>query len=278
MSLFKRLLNAVRAGSVSQDQWDEIRSALITADLGVKLADQVIEQAKSTKPEDAQQVIKEQLSQWLSKKDRKLTLTPNAVSTILIVGVNGTGKTTTTAKLANLIKNEGNKVVLAAADTFRAAAVDQLQTWANRIDIEVVTGAANGDPASVAFSAISKAKSEKYDCLIVDTAGRLHTKNNLMSELEKIIKVIEKQSPINEILLVIDATTGQNGINQAKSFIESAGVTGLILTKLDGGAKGGIGIAIEKEFGLPIKFTGWGEQITDLAAFDPEQYLDSLFE
>jgi fused signal recognition particle receptor len=278
MSLFKRLLNAVRAGSVSQDQWDEIRSALITADLGVKLADQVIEQAKSTKPENAKQVIKEQLSQWLSKKDRKLTLTPNAVSTILIVGVNGTGKTTTTAKLANLIKNEGNKVVLAAADTFRAAAVDQLQTWANRIDIEVVTGAANGDPASVAFSAISKAKSEKYDCLIVDTAGRLHTKNNLMSELEKIIKVIEKQSPINEILLVIDATTGQNGINQAKSFIESAGVTGLILTKLDGGAKGGIGIAIEKEFGLPIKFTGWGEQITDLAAFDPEQYLDSLFE
>jgi fused signal recognition particle receptor len=278
MSLFKRLLNAVRAGSVSQDQWDEIRSALITADLGVKLADQVIEQAKSTKPEDAKQVIKEQLSQWLSKKDRKLTLTPNAVSTILIVGVNGTGKTTTTAKLANLIKNEGNKVLLAAADTFRAAAVDQLQTWANRIDIEVVTGAANGDPASVAFSAISKAKSEKYDCLIVDTAGRLHTKNNLMSELEKIIKVIEKQSPINEILLVIDATTGQNGINQAKSFIESAGVTGLILTKLDGGAKGGIGIAIEKEFGLPIKFTGQGEQITDLAAFDPKQYLDSLFE
>jgi len=278
MSLFKRLLNAVRAGSVSQDQWDEIRSALITADLGVKLADQVIEQAKSTKPEDAKQVIKEQLSQWLSKKDRKLTLTPNAVSTILIVGVNGTGKTTTTAKLANLIKNEGNKVLLAAADTFRAAAVDQLQTWANRIDIEVVTGAANGDPASVAFSAISKAKSEKYDCLIVDTAGRLHTKNNLMSELEKIIKVIEKQSPINEILLVIDATTGQNGINQAKSFIESAGVTGLILTKLDGGAKGGIGIAIEKEFGLPIKFTGQGEQITDLAAFDPEEYLDSLFE
>ena len=278
MSLFKRLLNAVRAGSVSQDQWDEIRSALITADLGVKLADQVIEQAKSTKPEDAKQVIKEQLSQWLSKKDRKLTLTPNDVSTILIVGVNGTGKTTTTAKLANLIKNEGNKVLLAAADTFRAAAVDQLQTWANRIDIEVVTGATNSDPASVAFSAISKAKSEKYECLIVDTAGRLHTKNNLMSELEKIIKVIEKQSPINEILLVIDATTGQNGINQAKSFIESAGVTGLILTKLDGGAKGGIGIAIEKEFGLPIKFTGWGEQITDLAAFDPEQYLDSLFE
>jgi fused signal recognition particle receptor len=278
MSLFKRLLNAVRSGSVSESQWEEIRNNLITADLGVKLADQVIAQAKLAKPEDAKQTIKEQLFQWLSKKDRNLNLVPNTVNTILVVGVNGTGKTTTTAKLANLIKNKDNKVLLAAADTFRAAAVDQLQTWANRIGIEVVTGTANGDPASVAFSAITKAKTDKYDCLIVDTAGRLHTKNNLMSELEKIIKVINKQSPISEVLLVIDATTGQNGINQAKSFIESAGVTGLILTKLDGGAKGAIGIAIEREFGLPIKFTGQGEQLADLVAFDPEQYLDSLFE
>jgi len=278
MSLFKRLLNAVRSGSVSESQWEEIRNNLITADLGVKLADQVIAQAKLAKPEDAKQTIKEQLFQWLSKKDRNLNLVPNTVNTILVVGVNGTGKTTTTAKLANLIKNKDNKVLLAAADTFRAAAVDQLQTWANRIGIEVVTGTANGDPASVAFSAITKAKTDKYDCLIVDTAGRLHTKNNLMSELEKIIKVINKQSLISEVLLVIDATTGQNGINQAKSFIESAGVTGLILTKLDGGAKGAIGIAIEREFGLPIKFTGQGEQLADLVAFDPEQYLDSLFE
>ena len=278
MSLFKRLLNAVRSGSVSESQWEEIRNNLITADLGVKLADQVIAQAKLAKPEDAKQTIKEQLFQWLSKKDRNLNLVPNTVNTILVVGVNGTGKTTTTAKLANLIKNKENKVLLAAADTFRAAAVDQLQTWANRIGIEVVTGTANGDPASVAFSAITKAKTDKYDCLIVDTAGRLHTKNNLMSELEKIIKVINKQSLISEVLLVIDATTGQNGINQAKSFIESAGVTGLILTKLDGGAKGAIGIAIEREFGLPIKFTGQGEQLADLVAFDPEQYLDSLFE
>ena len=278
MSLFKRLLNAVRSASVSESQWEEIRNNLITADLGVKLADQVIAQAKLAKPEDAKQTIKEQLFQWLSKKDRNLNLVPNTVNTILVVGVNGTGKTTTTAKLANLIKNKDNKVLLAAADTFRAAAVDQLQTWANRIGIEVVTGTANGDPASVAFSAITKAKTDKYDCLIVDTAGRLHTKNNLMSELEKIIKVINKQSPISEVLLVIDATTGQNGINQAKSFIESAGVTGLILTKLDGGAKGAIGIAIEREFGLPIKFTGQGEQLADLVAFDPEQYLDSLFE
>jgi fused signal recognition particle receptor len=278
MSLFKRLLTTLKSGSVSESQWLELRSNLISSDLGVKLTDQVIAQAKSVKPEDAKQIIKSQLLQWLSKKDRNLTILPNTLNTILIVGVNGTGKTTTTAKLANLIKNNGNKVLLAAADTFRAAAVDQLQTWANRIGIDVVTGSNNSDPASVAFSAVSRAKSEGYEYLIVDTAGRLHTKSNLMSELGKIIKVIEKHSPISEILLVIDATTGQNGINQAKSFIETAGITGLILTKLDGGAKGGIGIAIEKEFGLPIKFIGQGEQLADLAAFNPEQYLDSLFE
>jgi fused signal recognition particle receptor len=278
MSLFKRLLTTLKSGSVSESQWLELRSNLISSDLGVKLTDQVIAQAKSVKPEDAKQIIKSQLLQWLSKKDRNLTILSNTLNTILIVGVNGTGKTTTTAKLANLIKNNGNKVLLAAADTFRAAAVDQLQTWANRIGIDVVTGSNNSDPASVAFSAVSRAKREGYEYLIVDTAGRLHTKSNLMSELGKIIKVIEKHSPISEILLVIDATTGQNGINQAKSFIETAGITGLILTKLDGGAKGGIGIAIEKEFGLPIKFIGQGEQLADLAAFNPEQYLDSLFE
>jgi fused signal recognition particle receptor len=278
MSLFKRLLTTLKSGSVSESQWLELRSNLISSDLGVKLTDQVIAQAKSVKPEDAKQIIKSQLLQWLSKKDRNLTILSNTLNTILIVGVNGTGKTTTTAKLASLIKNNGNKVLLAAADTFRAAAVDQLQTWANRIGIDVVTGSNNSDPASVAFSAVSRAKSEGYEYLIVDTAGRLHTKSNLMSELGKIIKVIEKHSPISEILLVIDATTGQNGINQAKSFIETAGITGLILTKLDGGAKGGIGIAIEKEFGLPIKFIGQGEQLADLAAFNPEQYLDSLFE
>jgi fused signal recognition particle receptor len=278
MSLFKRLFNAVRSGSVSDDEWDEIRSNLIAADLGIKLVDQVIAEAKLAKPEDAQQSITDVIQQWLSSKDRAIAKNSERVSTILVVGVNGTGKTTSTAKLANLIKNEKNTVLLAAADTFRAAAVDQLQTWANRIDVEVVRGAANGDPAAVAFSAITKAKSENYNYLLVDTAGRLHTKENLMQELGKIIRVIEKQSPVDEILLVLDATTGQNGINQAKVFIEAAGVTGFILTKLDGSAKGGIGLAIEKEFGLPIKFIGTGEQISDLAPFDPEQYIASLFD
>ena len=278
MSLFKRLFNAVRSGSVTNEQWDDIRSNLISADLGVKLVDQVIAEAKIAKPEDAKQSITDVIQQWLSSKDRTISKNSDRVSTILVAGVNGTGKTTSTAKLANLIKNERKSVLLAAADTFRAAAVDQLQTWANRIDIEVVSGAANGDPAAVAFSAITKAKSENYDYLLVDTAGRLHTKENLMQELGKIIRVIEKQSPVDEILLVLDATTGQNGINQAKVFIEAAGVTGFILTKLDGSAKGGVGLAIEKEFGLPIKFIGTGEQISDLAPFDPEQYIASLFD
>ena len=278
MSLFKRLFNAVRSGSVTNEQWDDIRSNLISADLGVKLVDQVIAEAKIAKPEDAKQSITAVIQQWLSSKDRTISKNSDRVSTILVVGVNGTGKTTSTAKLASFIKNERKSVLLAAADTFRAAAVDQLQTWANRIDIEVVSGAANGDPAAVAFSAITKAKSENYDYLLVDTAGRLHTKENLMQELGKIIRVIEKQSPVDEILLVLDATTGQNGINQAKVFIEAAGVTGFILTKLDGSAKGGVGLAIEKEFGLPIKFIGTGEQISDLAPFDPEQYTASLFD
>jgi fused signal recognition particle receptor len=278
MSLFKRLFNAVRSGSVTNEQWDDIRSNLISADLGVKLVDQVIAEAKISKPEDAKQSITDVIQQWLSSKDRTISKNSDRVSTILVVGVNGTGKTTSTAKLASFIKNERKSVLLAAADTFRAAAVDQLQTWANRIDIEVVSGAANGDPAAVAFSAITKAKSENYDYLLVDTAGRLHTKENLMQELGKIIRVIEKQSPVDEILLVLDATTGQNGINQAKVFIEAAGVTGFILTKLDGSAKGGVGLAIEKEFGLPIKFIGTGEQISDLAPFDPEQYIASLFD
>jgi fused signal recognition particle receptor len=278
MSLFKRLFNAVRSGSVSNEQWDEIRSNLISADLGVKLVDQVIAEAKLAKPENAQQSITNVIQQWLSSKDRAIAKNSDRVSTVLVVGVNGTGKTTSTAKLANLIKNEKNTVLLAAADTFRAAAVDQLQTWAKRIDVEVVSGAANGDPAAVAFSAITKAKSENYDYLLVDTAGRLHTKENLMQELGKVIRVIEKHSPVDEILLVVDATTGQNGINQAKVFIEAAGVTGFILTKLDGSAKGGIGLAIEKEFGLPIKFIGTGEQISDLTLFDPEQYIASLFD
>ena len=278
MSLFKRLVTALRSGSVSAEDWDQIRTNLISSDLGVKLVDEVIEKAKSAKPDDAKAAIAEVASSWLSKQSRNLTRNSDRVNTVLVVGVNGTGKTTSVSKLANSLKNNGDTVLLAAADTFRAAATDQLQTWATRIGIEVVTGEMNSDPASVAFSAISRAADSNINYLLVDTAGRLHTKQNLMDELGKVIRVIEKHSPVDEILLVIDATTGQNGINQALTFIEAVNITGLIITKLDGSAKGGIALAIEKLTSVPIKFIGTGEAISDLAPFDPASYIASLFE
>ena len=278
MSLFKRLVTSLRSGSVSADEWDQIRSNLISSDLGVKLVDEVIEKAKSAKPDDAKAAITQVVSNWLSDKNRNLPEKSARVNTVLVVGVNGTGKTTSVAKLANGLKSDGNSVLLAAADTFRAAATDQLQTWANRIGIEVVTGEVNSDPASVAFSAISKATELNINYLIVDTAGRLHTKQNLMDELGKVIRVLEKHSPVDEVLLVIDATTGQNGISQALTFIEAVNVTGLIITKLDGSAMGGIALAIEKMTSVPIKFIGTGEAISDLAPFDPGSYIASLFD
>ncbi len=277
MSLFKRLFTALRAGSISSDEWDQIRNMLIASDLGVKLVDEVIEKVKSIKPDDAVLAITTHVKGWLSSKNRKL-LNSESLNTVLIVGINGTGKTTSTAKLANKLTMSGNKVLLAAADTFRAAATEQLQTWAQRISTEIVTGEINSDPASVAFSAVTKAKTENFKYLLVDTAGRLHTKQDLMDELSKVVRVISKQSPVDEILLVIDATTGQNGINQAKIFMEAVGVTGFIITKLDGSAKGGIALAIEKQTGLPIKFVGTGEQISDLDEFDPEAYIAGLFD
>jgi fused signal recognition particle receptor len=278
MSLFKRLVTALRSGSVSADNWEQIRTNLISSDLGVKLVDEVIEKAKSAKPDDAKAAIAEVASSWLSKQSRNLTRNSDRVNTVLVVGVNGTGKTTSVAKLANSLKNNGVTVLLAAVDTFRAAATDQLQTWASRIGIEVVKGEMNSDPASVAFSAISRATDSNINYLLVDTAGRLHTKQNLMDELGKVIRVIEKHSPVDEILLVIDATTGQNGINQALTFIEAVNITGLIVTKLDGSAKGGIALAIEKLTSVPIKFIGTGEALSDLAPFDPASYIASLFE
>jgi fused signal recognition particle receptor len=276
MSLFKRLFDAVKSNSVTAEDWNEIRTNLIASDLGVKLVDQVIEVAKKSKPEGAQAAITQVIKGWLSAKDRNLNFQNGNLNTILLVGVNGTGKTTSAAKIANYLNKQNLQVILAAADTFRAAAIDQLQTWGNRINIPVIAGKANSDPASVSFEAISQALNLKSDYLIIDTAGRLHTKQGLMDELGKVIRVVEKQSKIAEILLVIDATTGQNGIVQAKTFIEAVGVTGFIITKLDGSAKGGIAIAIEKETGLPIKFIGTGEGLADLAIFDADMYISSL--
>lgn len=193
----------------------------------------------------------------------------------MVVGVNGTGKTTTVAKLARTFQSQGT-VVLAAADTFRAAAVEQLQTWGARIGVEVICGKENSDPASVAFDAISKAEQLSASFLFIDTAGRLHNKSDLMNELEKIKRVIEKVTPVSEVLLVIDATTGQNGLQQAKLFTEAVQVTGIVLTKLDGSARGGIALAIEDSLDIPIKFMGTGESIDDLAPFNPEEYVRGL--
>jgi fused signal recognition particle receptor len=277
MSLFKRLFNAVKSGSVTESQWDEIRSSLIDSDLGVNLVDQLIAVAKKSKPDDAQSAITNEITSWLSTKSREITPGKAGLNPILLVGINGTGKTTTTAKIANFLQKSNYQVMLAAADTFRAAAVDQLQSWGKRLDVPVIVGKPNSDPAALVFEATKAAIEAKIDFLLIDTAGRLHTKVDLMDELEKVIRVIEKQIPITEILLVIDATTGQNAIAQAKSFKALAPITGFVITKLDGSAKGGVALAIERESGLPIKFIGTGEAIGDLQPFNSKEYINSLF-
>ena len=277
MALFSKLLQKIRGGSTSAGDWQEIEEALIASDLGAKNAAEIIALAKKSKGDEIDTSITSALNAWLSSGDRKLPVNSDRPTTILIVGVNGTGKTTSSAKLISHLKQENKSVLVAAADTFRAAAVEQLATWGSRLQVDVVTGPANGDPASVAFEAATKAKASNINYLIVDTAGRLHTKSGLMDELGKIRRVIEKVLPVDEVLLVVDATTGQNGIVQAKIFMESVAVTGLVLTKMDGSAKGGIALAIERECGIPIKFIGTGEAATDFEAFNPERYLSGLF-
>ena len=276
MALFSKIFAKIRGGQTSQSDWDEIHDSLIAADLGAKSAGEIIEIAKKTKSDEISDAIITALKNWLSTSDRNLAINLDRPTTVMIVGVNGTGKTTSTAKLVSHLKGENKSVLLAAADTFRAAAVEQLQTWAQRLNVEVVTGPVNGDPASVAFDAATRAKSENINYLIIDTAGRLHTKSGLMDELGKVRRVVEKVLPIDEVLLVVDATTGQNGVIQAKVFMESVAITGLILTKMDGSAKGGIALAIERETGVPVKFIGTGEGASDLEAFEAERYLNGL--
>lgn len=277
MALFSKLFAKIRGGATSASDWDEIQESLIGADLGAQSASEIIEIAKKAKSDEISEAIFGALSSWLSKNDRKIAAFQDRPTTVMIVGVNGTGKTTSSAKLVSYLKGQNKSVLLAAADTFRAAAVEQLQTWAQRLNVEVVTGRVNGDPASVAFEAATKAKNEATDYLIIDTAGRLHTKSGLMDELGKVRRVVEKVLPIDEVLLVVDATTGQNGIVQAKVFMESVAITGLILTKMDGSAKGGIALAIERETGIPVKFIGVGESAEDLQLFEAEPYLNGLF-
>ncbi|MEI6220058.1 MAG: signal recognition particle-docking protein FtsY [Actinomycetes bacterium] len=276
MALFSKIIAKLRGGSVAASDWEELRTVLIEADLGAALSDELIAVAKSDKSEGAEFAIKAALNNALTQAPRNLAFAASRPTTILVVGVNGTGKTTSVAKLMQMLNREGKTLVVAAADTFRAAAIEQLQTWGERIGVPVVAGKFQGDPASVVFDAARRATQEGVDYLIVDTAGRLHTKSNLMDELSKIRRVLEKAGGVDEVLLVVDATTGQNGIVQARHFTESVGVTGLILTKMDGSAKGGVALAIERESGLPIKFMGTGEGADDFEVFDSAAYISGL--
>jgi fused signal recognition particle receptor len=277
MGLFGKLVAKLSRSSITPLDWDEARKELLASDLGPTLVDQVITSAKKLRAEDAQSGLTSILTEILSTQSREISY-QSPLSVFLIVGINGTGKTTSAAKLANALQKSQRSVALAAADTFRAAAVDQLQTWGTRIGVDVITGKDQSEPASVAFDAATYAKENNREVLIVDTAGRLHNKSDLMNELGKVKRVVEKVAPVTEVLLVIDATTGQNAMTQAKVFSEAVDVTGLIVTKMDGSAKGGIALAIEAELGIPIKFIGTGESIEDFAPFEPQLYIQSLLE
>jgi fused signal recognition particle receptor len=277
MGLFGKLVAKLSRSSITPLDWDEARKELLASDLGPTLVDQVITSAKKLRAEDAQSGLTSILTEILSTRSREISY-QSPLSVFLIVGINGTGKTTSAAKLANSLQKSQRSVALAAADTFRAAAVDQLQTWGTRIGVDVITGKDQSEPASVAFDAATFAKENSREVLIVDTAGRLHNKSDLMNELGKVKRVVEKVAPVTEVLLVIDATTGQNAMTQAKVFSEAVDVTGLIVTKMDGSAKGGIALAIEAELGIPIKFIGTGESIEDFAPFEPQLYIQSLLE
>ena len=277
MGIFSKFLSKIKGStSLSHNDWEELYSELLESDIGPTLSRQLIDEAKKSKSENPEEGLHQILLRHLSTQSREIIRAEKGPTTILVVGVNGTGKTTSVAKLAAYLQGQKSSVVLAAADTFRAAAVDQLRTWGNRLGVEVISGKDNGDPASVAFDSAQVAIGKAADFLIIDTAGRLHNKNDLMAELGKVKRVVEKVLPINEVLLVIDATTGHNGISQARIFTESIGVTGIILTKLDGSARGGVALAIEAELDIPIKWIGTGESVGEFAAFDRESYLRGL--
>ncbi len=276
MGIFSKFISKIKGESTADPlDWQELEAELLAADLGPTLTSSLIKDAKSIKGDDALASLTQMLNSKLSNKSREINRSAQT-SAVIIVGVNGTGKTTSVAKLASSLKSSGTSVMLAAGDTFRAAAVDQLQTWGSRIGVEVISGKDGAEPASVVFDAAQRAAEEKVDLLLIDTAGRLHNKNDLMAELGKIKRVIEKSLPVSEVLLVIDATTGQNGITQAKIFTEAVEVTGLIVTKLDGSARGGVALAIEASLDIPIKFVGTGEGEADFAAFNPDSYIAGL--
>jgi fused signal recognition particle receptor len=284
--LFGRIGAIFQATEISDDTWDELESLLIQADLGVNTALRVVDRVRQRvqrdnlkKMEQAREVLKEELTRLLGEPESGNIDAPRMLTVVLVVGVNGSGKTTSIAKLAEYYKRRGRRVVLAAADTFRAAAIDQLKIWGDRVGVEVISQAPGADPGAVVFDAIrASQESRKADLLIIDTAGRLHTKFNLMKELEKVRSVAARQvhAAPHETLLVLDATTGQNAISQASHFKEAVQVTGIILTKLDSTAKGGIVFAIEEELGIPVRFVGTGEKADDFAEFDPKAFVSGI--
>ncbi|HET8926424.1 MAG TPA: signal recognition particle-docking protein FtsY [Microbacterium sp.] len=284
-SLGRALRGMLTGPTIDESTWDDLETALITADFGPDITERIVDELRekvdryrTTDPRDLQRMLKETLEEHFAKFDTTLRLTERP-AVVLVVGVNGVGKTTTIGKFAKFLQRYGRSVVVGAADTFRAAAVDQLATWAERGGAAIVRPEREGqDPASVAFQTIDHAIRTGTEIVLVDTAGRLHTKGGLMDELTKIRRVIEKQAPISEVLLVLDATTGQNGVLQAEAFLEHAGVTGLVLTKLDGSAKGGFVLAVQERTGIPVKLLGQGEGIDDLTGFTPHVFAASLVE
>lgn len=284
----RALFNILAKDQLSESDWEDVEDTLLLADVGAEASEQLVEELRNdariagqSDPAEVRAALKDKLLKLVgTDTDRRLNADKegaNKPSVIIMVGVNGTGKTTTAGKLSRLLVSESKQVMLGAADTFRAAAADQLETWGAKVGVPVVRSDKDGaDPASVAFEASAKAKEENADVLIIDTAGRLQNKSNLMDELGKIRRVTEKNLPVDEVLLVLDATTGQNGMTQAKVFAEAIGITGVVLSKLDGSAKGGIVISVQKELGVPVKLVGLGEGPDDLAPFDPEGFVDGI--
>jgi len=275
-----------RFRKIDEDALDELEEAMISADMGVDAAGQIIDDARTAYREGAipdgetlELFVKNAMKKVLRQEENRVQLADSGPTVILVAGVNGSGKTTSIAKLAYHFTKDGKKVLLAASDTFRAAAVEQLDIWSKRIGVDIVKHQMGSDPAAVAYDAIEAAVARKVDVLIVDTAGRLHTQRNLMQELGKIKRVLQKKIPSapHEVLMVLDATTGQNAVSQAKLFNEAIGITGIVLSKLDGTAKGGIIVAICKQLNIPVKFIGIGEQMGDIETFDAERFVDALF-
>ncbi|MCW7989767.1 cell division protein FtsY [Streptomyces platensis subsp. clarensis] len=292
-TLGKGLLTLLSREHLDEETWEEIEDTLLTADVGVaptqELVDRLRERVKvlgTRTPEGLRELLREELLALIGTDADRTVHTANGIGNggdeipgvVMVVGVNGTGKTTTTGKLARVLVADGKSVVLGAADTFRAAAADQLQTWGERVGARTVRGPEGGDPASIAFDAVKEGIAEAADVVLIDTAGRLHTKTGLMDELGKVKRVVEKHGPVGEVLLVLDATTGQNGLVQARVFAEVVDITGVVLTKLDGTAKGGIIVAVQRELGVPVKLIGLGEGADDLAPFEPQAFVDALID